>query len=59
VDVARQYRLDRSSPSEFRSALRTGVAHLYGKIEEALKRVRDPETASHLRDIRSQLGQVP
>jgi hypothetical protein len=59
ADVARQYRLDRSSPSEFRSALRTGVAHLYAKIEVALKRTKDPETASHLRDIRSQLGQVP
>ena len=59
ADVARQYRVDRSSPSEFRSALRSGVAHLYGKIDESLKRVKDPETASHLRDIRSQLGQVP
>jgi len=59
ADVARQYRLNRSSPSEFRSALRAGVAHLYARIDEALKRTKDPETASHLRDIRSQLGQVP
>jgi len=59
ADAARQYRIARSSPSEFRSALRTGVAHLYGKIDEALKRIKDPESASHLRDIRSQLGQVP
>jgi hypothetical protein len=59
ADVARQYRVDRSRPSEFRSALRTGVAHLHARIEEALKRTKDPETASHLRDIRSQLGQVP
>lgn len=59
ADVARQYRLDRGRPSEFRSALRTGVAHLYAKTEEALKHTQDAETASHLRDIRSQLGQVP
>ncbi len=44
---------------EFRSSLRSGVAHLYAKLDEDIKRSKDPETLAHLRDLRSELGKVP
>jgi len=59
VDVAKEYRRERGRPSEFRSSLRSGVAHLYAKLEEGIKRSKDPETLAHLRDLRSELGKVP
>jgi hypothetical protein len=59
ADVAREYRRERGRPSEFRSALRAGVAHLYGKIDGAIKHTTDMETLAHLRDLRSELGKVP
>jgi len=57
ADVAQQTRRD-GRPSEFRSALRAGVADLYAKIEAALKRVKDPATAAHLKELRSELAKL-
>lgn len=58
--VAREYRRERGRrPSEFRSALRTGISNLYDTIDEALKRVQDPETVAHLKDLRAELRRVP
>ena len=51
TDLAKQYNGNRESPSEFRASLRTGIRHLGMKITQALKKVKDPETAAHLRDL--------
>jgi hypothetical protein len=59
ADVAKEYRRERGRPSEFRSSLRSGVADLYAKLDDAIKRVKDAETLAHLRDLRSELGKVP
>jgi hypothetical protein len=59
ADVAKEYRRERGRPSEFRSSLRSGVAHLYAKLDDAIKRAKDIETVAHLRDLRSELGKVP
>ncbi|HVY07727.1 MAG TPA: zinc-dependent metalloprotease [Burkholderiales bacterium] len=59
ADVAKEYRRERGRPSEFRSSLRSGVAHLYAKLESAIGRTRDTETLAHLRDLRAELGKVP
>ncbi len=59
ADVAKEYRRERGRPSEFRSSLRSGVAHLYAKLDDAIKRTKDTETAAHLRDLRAELGKVP
>ena len=59
ADVAKEYRRERGRPSEFRSSLRSGVAHLYAKLDEGIKRTKDIETLAHLRDLRSELGKVP
>jgi hypothetical protein len=59
ADIAKEYRRERGRPSEFRSSLRSGVAHLYDKLEAAIKRAKDTETLAHLRDLRSELGKVP
>ena len=59
ADVAKEYRRERGRPSEFRSSLRSGVAHLYAKIDDAIKRTKDTETSAHLRDLRAELGKVP
>ena len=50
-----QYREAKKRPSEFRAALRDGLAYLSAKIDRALKRVKDPRTASHLRDLDAEL----
>lgn len=55
TDLAQQFRSVPGQPSEFRAALRGGVRHLGMRIEKALDRVRDPETAAHLRDLSSAL----
>ena len=57
AEVIQQYRRE-GRPSEFRSSLRSGAAHLYAKIEAALKRVKDPATAAHLKDLRAELGRM-
>jgi hypothetical protein len=59
ADVDEQYRGGRGRPSEFRSSLRSAVAHLYKKIDAALEKVEDSETQMHLRELRAELSQVP
>jgi hypothetical protein len=59
ADIAKEYRRERGRPSEFRSSLRSGVSHLYAKLDDAIKRTKDTETLAHLRDLRSELGKVP
>jgi hypothetical protein len=59
AEVDEQFRSGRGRPSEFRSSLRAGVAHLYKKIDAAIQKTEDPETLVHLRELRSELGQVP
>jgi len=59
ADVAKEYRRERGRPSEFRSSLRSGVAYLYAKIDDAIRRTKDTETLVHLRDLRAELGKVP
>jgi hypothetical protein len=59
AEVDEQYRSGRGRPSEFRSSLRAGVSHLYKKIDAAIQRTEDPATLMHLRELRSELGQVP
>ena len=55
ADAALQYRGTKKRPSEFRAAMRDGLAHLSAKIDQALKRAKDPRTASHLRDLHAEL----
>src|SRR5262249_53983377 len=44
--------------SEYRAALRAGVAGLYKKIEEAIEKTKDTDTLLHLRLLRAQLANV-
>jgi hypothetical protein len=57
AEVAQQSRKD-GRPSEFRSALRASVADLYAKIEAGLKRIKDPATIAHLKELRSELARL-
>jgi len=59
ANLADQYRRGAGRPSEFRSSIRAGVADLYKKIDAAIAKTDDPETLMHLRELRSELGQVP
>jgi hypothetical protein len=43
-------------PSEFRVALRNGLGDLATKLDQADKKVRDPQTRAHLRDLRAAIG---
>ena len=43
-------------PSEFKMALRSGLDDLVGKLDKAAKKVRDPQTRTHLKDLRAALG---
>jgi Met-zincin/Domain of unknown function (DUF5117) len=45
-----------AGPSEFKAALRTGIGDLAGKLGQAAKKVRDPDTRAHLTDLRAALG---
>ena len=42
-----------SSPSEFSVALRAGLTDLAIKLDQAVKKVRDPQTRGHLKDLRA------
>ena len=46
-----QQQAESSVPSEFRAALRQGMAELASKVKAARERVRDEETALHLMDL--------
>jgi hypothetical protein len=43
-------------PSEYRVALRSGLADLGNKLDQAAKKVRDPQTRAHLKDLRAAIG---
>ncbi len=55
ADFALQYRSSKKRPSEFRAALRDGLAHLASKIDRALTKTKDARTAAHLRNLRASL----
>jgi hypothetical protein len=55
ASAAQAYQVAPGSSSEFRAALNEGVMHLGRLITRALPRVKDPETAAHLRDLVRQL----
>lgn len=55
AEAALAYRNSKKRPSEFKAALRDGLTHLSLKIDRALKRTKDPQTAAHLRDMRAEL----
>jgi hypothetical protein len=56
--VGEQYSDSANSLSEYRAALRSGVANLYKKIEEAIEKTKDTDTLLHLRLLRGQLANV-
>jgi hypothetical protein len=37
-------------------ALRAGIGDLAGKLEEGAKKVRDPDTRGHLKDLAAAMG---
>jgi hypothetical protein len=59
ADTARQYTAARGRPSEFRSAVHAGVNHLAIKMDQAMKKIKDPDTLAHLRDLRGELEKIP
>ena len=42
-------------PSEFRVALRSGLGDLARKLDDAAKKVRDPQTRAYLKDLRASI----
>jgi len=59
AETGRQYQSASGRPSEFRAALRVAVSQLSAKLEKSAKKVRDPETAAHLKDLRAELDKMP
>jgi hypothetical protein len=49
--AAKDQRREPNAPSEFRAALRVGMEDLTAKVKAARKRVKDDETALHLKDL--------
>lgn len=42
-----------SGPSEFKVALRAGLTDLAIKLDQSVKKVRDPQTRGHLKDLKA------
>ena len=55
ADTAQQYKYAKGRPSEFRAALRRGVGDLVARIDAVLAKIKDPDTAAHLKDLRAEL----
>jgi hypothetical protein len=55
---AQQYKSAKGRPSEFRAALRRGVNDLAARIDAAIAKVRDADTAAHLKDLRAELDRA-
>ena len=55
ADLGLQQRATRKPPSEFYAVVRSGVAHLRGKIAAALPKVHDKTTRAHLQALDAQL----
>jgi len=58
AETAQQYKSAKGRPSEFRAALRRGVKDLAARIDAALAKVRDADTAAHLKDLRAELDRA-
>jgi Met-zincin/Domain of unknown function (DUF5117)/Domain of unknown function (DUF5118) len=58
AETAQQYKAAKGRPSEFRAALRRGVRDLAARIDAAIARVRDADTAAHLKDLRVELDRA-
>jgi hypothetical protein len=59
ADTARSYTAARGRPSEFRASVHAGVNHLAIKMDQAMKKIKDPDTLAHLRDLRQELEKIP
>jgi hypothetical protein len=49
--AGKDQRREPNAPSEFRAALRAGIEDLVSKVKAARKRVKDDETALHVKDL--------
>ena len=58
AETAQQYKGAKGRPSEFRAALRRGVSDLAARIDAAMAKVRDADTAAHLKDLRVELDKA-
>jgi hypothetical protein len=58
AETAQQYKSAKGRPSEFRAALRRGVRDLAARIDAAIAKVRDADTAAHLKDLRAELDRA-
>jgi hypothetical protein len=58
AETAQQYKAAKGRPSEFRAALRRGVSDLAARIDAAMAKVRDLDTAAHLKDLRVELDRA-
>jgi len=58
AETAQQYKGAKGRPSEFRAALRRGVGDLAARIDAAMAKVRDADTAAHLKDLRVELDKA-
>ena len=48
-------RLGSDNSPELQGAIRAGINDLYPKLDEAIKRTRDPQTQWHLRSLKAAL----
>jgi hypothetical protein len=58
AETAQQYKAAKGRPSEFRAALRRGVRDLAARIDATIAKVRDADTAAHLKDLRVELDRA-
>src|SRR5215470_16253387 len=58
AETGQQYKSAKGRPSEFRAALRRGVNDLAARIDAAMAKVRDADTAAHLKDLRAELDRA-
>ena len=58
AETAQQYKSAKGRPSEFRAALRRGVNDLAVRIDAAIAKARDADTAAHLKDLRAELDRA-
>ena len=59
AEVGEQYRLAKGRPSEYRAALRAGIAHLKARLSRAAERTTDTDTLNHLDDLIAELSNGP
>jgi hypothetical protein len=44
------------APSEFKAALRGGIDDLARRLDQGIKKARDPQTRAHLTDLKAAIG---